>query len=147
MFSKNSIFIGSQSTNGLSSPTDLGFELATPNYPRKTCFLKTRFSLVPSRPMGFRGKRTSDSNSPLRITPGKHVFQKLHFCWFPSRPIKKRTNGPAISVFYTHPFRIENKSETYTKKVSFTQIHIHGSLGCISVAWCVHIMDLRSPLL
>ena len=37
-------------------------------YPRITCFQKTRFSLVPGRPMGFRGQRTSDSSSPHRVT-------------------------------------------------------------------------------
>src|ERR1022692_3369050 len=95
MFPKNSISIGSQSTNGLSRKSDLGFELPTPNYPQKTCFPKTRFLLVPSRPMGFRGNPTSDSNSPPLVTPRKHVFQKLDFYWFPVDQSKKRTNTQA----------------------------------------------------
>jgi hypothetical protein len=56
MLSKNSISIGSQSTNGISGKTDLGFELPAPNNPRKTCFQKTRFLLVPSRPTKKRGQ-------------------------------------------------------------------------------------------
>jgi hypothetical protein len=55
----------------------------TPNYPRKTCFKKTRFLLVASRPMDFRENPTSDSNSPPLITPEKHVLKKLDFYWFP----------------------------------------------------------------
>ena len=76
------ICLVSEAPNGLSRKTDLEFELPVPNYPRKTCFQKTRFLLVPSRPMGFRGKPTSDSNSPSLITPGKLVFKKLDFYWF-----------------------------------------------------------------
>jgi hypothetical protein len=34
-----------------------------------------------------------------------------------------------------------NKSEIYSKKISFTQIHIDEPLGCISVARCVYIIE------
>ena len=62
------------------------------------CF-PTTFVLFRSHPMGFRGKPTSDSNSPPLITPGKHVFKKLDFYWFPVDQSKKRTNTQANSQF------------------------------------------------
>jgi hypothetical protein len=58
-------------TNELSRKSNLGFELLTPKYPRKTCFQETRFLLVLSRPIDFRGKPTSDSIFSPLITPGK----------------------------------------------------------------------------
>jgi hypothetical protein len=69
-------------TNELSRKSNLGFELPTPNSSRETCFQKTRFLLVPDRPMSFRRKMSSDSNSPPLITRGKHVFKNLDFYWF-----------------------------------------------------------------
>src|ERR1700722_1479721 len=68
-FPENSISIGSWLTNEVPEQRELRFELPTSNYPLGTVFLKTRFLLVPGPPMGFRGKWSSDSNSPHRITP------------------------------------------------------------------------------
>jgi hypothetical protein len=67
-FPVSSIFIGSQSTNGVSRCLGAEFVFPASRYPRITCFQETRFSLVPGRPMGFRGERTSDSSSPHRVT-------------------------------------------------------------------------------
>jgi len=67
-FPENSISIGSWPTNGISGQMELRFELPTSSYPLETIFLKTRFLLVPSPPMGFRGKWSSGSSSPHRIT-------------------------------------------------------------------------------
>src|ERR1700722_7881851 len=47
-----------------------------------TIFLKTRFLLVPGPPMGLRGKWSSDSNSPHRVTPQQPFSCKFDFFWF-----------------------------------------------------------------
>src|ERR1700722_1835677 len=52
-FFENSISIGSWPINGASRQMELRFELPISDYPLRTIFLKTRFLLVPSPPMGF----------------------------------------------------------------------------------------------
>jgi hypothetical protein len=51
---------------------------------RKASFSRTRFPLVPGRPIGFREKRASDSSSPHRITPGKPLFDEIQVYRLPS---------------------------------------------------------------
>ena len=69
VFPANSIFIGSRLTNGFSRCLGLRFMLPASRYHRKSGFQRTRFPLVPGRPMGFRGVSTPDSCSPSRVTP------------------------------------------------------------------------------
>ena len=51
-----------------------GFMSPASRYPRKTCSRRTRFSLVPGWPMGFRGVWVSDSSSPRWDTSEKNLF-------------------------------------------------------------------------
>jgi hypothetical protein len=68
VFPANSISIDSRWTNGVSSFLGAGFVFPASSYPRITCFRRTRFSLVPGPPMGFRGEWTFDSDFPYRVT-------------------------------------------------------------------------------
>ncbi len=56
------------------SPRHGIFWFPASNYPWEIIFLKTQFLLVPSQPIGFRGKWTSYSSSWPRITPEKPFF-------------------------------------------------------------------------
>jgi hypothetical protein len=91
VFPANSIFIGSRSTNEVSRCLGAGFVFSASRYPRITCFQKTRFSLVPGRPMGFRGEWTSDSNSPHRVT-----YRNIESCQYLS-PFRQCSFDPVTN--------------------------------------------------
>ena len=83
-FSEISISIGSWLTNGVSRWMEVRIDFPASIYPSGTGFQKSRFPLVPGRPMGFRGERTPDSNSSAQITLGQ-LQNAIRFClriWF-----------------------------------------------------------------
>jgi hypothetical protein len=82
LFPTNSISIGSRSTNGVWRCLGLGFMFPASRNPKKACFRRSRFPLVPGRPMGLGGVWVSDSCSPHRETPRKLVSDELDFHWF-----------------------------------------------------------------
>ena len=90
LFSVRSISIGPRSTNGFSRCLGVGFIFPVSRYHRKTWFQQNRFSLVPGRPMGFRGKRTSDSSSPRLKTPWEHHFGEIPVYRLPSNLCRPR---------------------------------------------------------
>ena len=93
VFSPNSISIGSRSTNGISRCLDLGFIFPMSRYPRKSCFRRTRFSLVPGRPMRFRGVWTPDSSFPYPITPHPALTSRAFYpCQWCSFDLHKKTD-------------------------------------------------------
>ena len=63
------------------SGAELVFRMS--RHPRKSCFRRTRFPLVHSRPMRFRGEWTSDSSLPHRDTSEKLFSDELDSHWFP----------------------------------------------------------------
>src|ERR1700722_7828854 len=75
---------------------ELRFELPTLDYPLGTIFLKIRFLLVPSPPMGLRGKWSSDSSSPHRIAAWEPFSWKLDFYWFLTHQWSFKANGAQI---------------------------------------------------
>ena len=65
---------------------------------QKTWFSANSISIGSRRPMGFRGVWASDSCSPHRDTPGKRVFGKRDFHWFPADQWGFEVFGPRIHV-------------------------------------------------
>jgi hypothetical protein len=97
-FPATSISIGSRSTNEFPRCLGVGFTFPASRSLRKACFRRTRFSLVPGRPMGFRGVRTPDSRFPHQDTPEKRVSGKLDFHWFSVDQWGFEVFGPWIRV-------------------------------------------------
>ena len=77
---------------------DIGSMFLVSRHPRKTCFHRARFPLVPGRPMGFRGVWTPDSCSPHRDCSEKLVSDQLDFHWFPVDQWGFEVNGRQIRV-------------------------------------------------
>ena len=98
MFPVNLISIGSWSTNRVSRCFDHGFMFPTSRFFRKKYFQRTRFSLVPGRPMGFRGVSTPNSCSPHQDTSEKLVSGVLDFHWFSVDQWGFEVFGPRIRV-------------------------------------------------
>ena len=64
------------------------FKILLVNFPASSCpwgstFQKSRFSLIPGPPMGFRDEWRSDSTFPHRVAPPGPLLIKLDFHWFP----------------------------------------------------------------
>jgi hypothetical protein len=136
-FSEKWISIGCQSTNGISRQMDLIFQLPSSNYPKRAVFLKTWILLVLGQPMGFRGKWTSNLNSPARITSEvsfslvSTTFRWVDTKWFPlieitrnhqkSLEIKKSEISLFSLGFYSTPFCSTNISVSRTLKLFFLE--------------------------
>ena len=99
VFAAISISIGSRSTNGVSRWLGTGFVFPASTYPWGTCLQRSRFPLVPGRPMGFRGDWALDSCFPYRHAPGEGVFGDLDFLLVPGRPMGFRGDWALRFVF------------------------------------------------
>ena len=101
MFSKNSISIGSQSTNALSRKSDLGFELPAPNYPLKTQGGNSGFR-IPGIPVGFPGFPVDSQDS--HCTPGIPIVLPGFSLDFQGFGIQKIRRFPLeyFSLVYIH---------------------------------------------
>ena len=66
------------------------------DHSEKTVDQETCFWLFSHSPMGFRGRRTPDSNSPHPTTSKTRIIEKLRFHWFLVDQWDLEAGGPRI---------------------------------------------------
>jgi hypothetical protein len=91
----------------LDSEVTVSSRLYAADHSQKTVDQKTCFSLVSHRPIGYRDRRTSDSDFPHSTVPKTPLIEKLDFHWFLVDRWDFEQRGPQIRTSHgrlpTHP--------------------------------------------